>query len=219
MQETQTFDVYSGSGTLIKVRVFEQIDYVAAFGAMLDFTNQRGDADQDEIWLIQHPPVYTQGTACKQSTLLPSDIPVVKTDRGGQITYHGPGQIVMYPLLNLKRFSSQGKRLGVKTLVNALEQCVIDCLAEYSIVSERRDDAPGVYVDGAKVAALGLRIRRGSSYHGLSCNIDMDLSPFSNIDPCGYRGLAVTQLRDLSDREWSINVVGRHLLDRFVGLI
>lgn len=216
MREIQTFEVYSGSGTLIKVRVFAQTDYTEAFDAMLEFTNRRDDSDHDQIWLIQHPPVYTQGTACQQSTLIPSDIPVVKTDRGGQITYHGPGQVVMYPLLNLKRFSSKGKRLGVKTLVQSLEQCVIDCLDEYSIKGTRRDDAPGVYVDGAKIAALGLRIRRGSSYHGLSCNVEMDLSPFSNIDPCGYQGLAVTQLQDLSDRAIEIDAVGRQLLDKFV---
>ena len=219
MQEVQTFEVRSGSGTLIKVRVFAETDYSQAFQAMLDFTNQRDDTDADQIWLIEHPPVYTQGTACQQGTLLPSDIPVVKTDRGGQITYHGPGQIVMYPLLHLKRFGLGSKSLGVKALVNALEQCVIDCLSDYLIDSQRRDDAPGVYVDGAKIAALGLRIRRGNSYHGLSCNVDMDLSPFSNIDPCGYQGLSVTQMKSETSMDVQIDSVARQLLDKFVSAI
>lgn len=182
----------SGSGKELLIERFGLVDYPIAFAAMRDFSDTRDATTQDRIWLVQHPQVYTQGTACQQQTLIPSQIPVVKTDRGGQITYHGPGQIVMYPLINLRRFG-----LGVKSLVQALEQSVIDTLAEYSVLGERREDAPGVYVDEAKIAALGLRIRKGNSYHGLSFNLDMDLAPFHNIDPCGFQGLRVTQLRDL----------------------
>lgn len=145
----------------------------------------------NQIWLLEHSAVYTQGTSCQQQTLLPSDIPVVKSDRGGQITYHGPGQIVMYPLLNLKELG-----LGVKSLVNTLEQAAIDVLHESKIDAKRRKSAPGVYVDSAKIAALGLRVKNGMSYHGLSFNYAMDLTPFSNIDPCGFKGLEVTQFKD-----------------------
>jgi len=169
---------------------------------------------RDQIWLVQHPQVYTQGTACSQETFLPSDIPVVKTDRGGQITFHGPGQIVMYPLLRLKRFG-----LGVKSLVTNLEQCVVDTLSDYQVDSNRRDDAPGVYVNEAKIAALGLRIRRGNCYHGLSFNLDMDLSPFSNVDPCGYKGLKVTQLSDLVEQKVDIDKASEQLLAHFLKLI
>jgi lipoyl(octanoyl) transferase len=145
----------------------------------------------NQIWLLEHSAVYTQGTSCQQQTLLPSDIPVVKSDRGGQITYHGPGQIVMYPLLNLKELG-----LGVKSLVNTLEQAATDVLHESKIDAKRRQSAPGVYVDSAKIAALGLRVKNGMSYHGLSFNYAMDLTPFSNIDPCGFKGLEVTQFKD-----------------------
>jgi len=187
---------------------------------MVDFTQQRdqtstANKELDQIWLIQHPPVYTQGTACVQDTLLPSAVPIVKTDRGGQITYHGPGQIVMYPLLHLKSYG-----LGVKALVANLEQAVIDLLAKKGIQGERRADAPGVYVKQAKIAALGLRIRRGSSYHGLSFNVNMDLVPFQNIDPCGFEGLQVTQLIDLtSSLQPDFDVLGQSLVEHFVRLI
>ncbi|MCL4145991.1 UNVERIFIED_CONTAM: hypothetical protein GTU68_065505 [Idotea baltica] len=180
---------------------------------MSEFAMQRDDHSLDEIWLLQHPPVYTQGTACKQVTLASTDIPVVKSDRGGQLTYHGPGQIIMYPLLKLKRYN-----LGVKSLVQKLEQSVIDLLLGCGIESDRRDDAPGVYVEGAKISALGLRIRRGTSYHGLSFNIDMDLRPFNNIHPCGYKGLEITQLSSLN-KESDINQIQERLVQRFVGLI
>jgi len=176
--------------------------------------SHRNQDDADVIWLLEHHPVYTQGTACKLDTFLPTDIPVVKTDRGGQITYHGPGQIVMYPLISLKRYG-----IGVKSLVAALEDSVIATLQEFGVTGERRENAPGVYVENAKIAALGLRIRRGTSYHGLSLNVDMDLEPFKNIDPCGYEGLDVTQLSDLSDSEVSPGAVGERLLANFVALI
>ncbi|WP_342773294.1 lipoyl(octanoyl) transferase LipB [Arenicella xantha] len=171
------------------------------------------DINNDQIWLLEHERVYTQGTACQLQTLLPSDIPTIKTDRGGQITYHGPGQLILYPLLHLKPLG-----LGVKTLVASLEQAVIDTLASLSVLAERRQDAPGVYVDGAKIAALGLRIRRGRSYHGLSLNIDLDLSPFTNIDPCGYQGLRVTQLSDLVP-QFDAAKVRADLVANFVSLI
>jgi len=210
--------VQTASGAVITVCTFGLTDYTQAYQAMLDYTNQRGQepsANDDQIWLIQPPPVYTQGTACNQKTFSPSDIAVVKTDRGGQITYHGPGQIVMYPLLHLKAHG-----LGVKALVSKLEQAVIGLLATLNITAERREDAPGVYVDQAKIAALGLRIRRGNSYHGLSFNVDMDLSPFQDIDPCGYQGLQVTQLLDWRpSMKPNFDELGRSLVEHFVRLL
>lgn len=168
------------------------VDYETTWRDMQRFADQRHDSTPDELWLLQHPPVYTQGLNCSMSTLGATDIPVVQTDRGGQITYHGPGQVIVYALVDIRR-----RKLGIKQLVTLLEQSVIDLLGEYGLVGERRAGAPGVYVEGRKIAALGVRIRRGSSYHGLSLNVDMDLSPFENIDPCGYRGLEVTQLKNL----------------------
>lgn len=202
----------SSSGVEIGVRELPLTDYEQCLLAMQSFTEQRSEQTLDEIWLVEHPPVYTQGTSCQQQPLLNTQIPVVKTDRGGQITYHGPGQIVLYPLLKLARFN-----IGVKSLVAALEQSVIDVLGQYEIQAERLKDAPGVYCDGSKIAALGLRIRRGASYHGLSFNINMDLSPFGNIDPCGYKGLQVTQLSDLAEVDQA--VVTKQLLERFLELI
>jgi lipoyl(octanoyl) transferase len=160
--------------------------------AMQSFTDRRGPDTTDELWLVEHLPVYTLGQAGRSEHVLnPGDIPVIETDRGGQVTYHGPGQLVAYILLDLHR-----ARLGVKRLVQLLEQSVVDLLAGYGIASSTRPGAPGVYAEGAKIAALGLRVRRGCSFHGLALNVDMDLEPFSRIDPCGYRGLAVTQIRD-----------------------
>ncbi len=207
------YELLSSSGHVIKVRVFEEVPYTESFRAMSEFALNRGDDSVDQIWLLQHPAVYTQGTACLQKTLGVSDISVVKSDRGGQITYHGIGQIVMYPLLRLKRYG-----IGVKSLVTNLEQSVIDVLSDYNVDSQRRDDAPGVYVNNAKISALGLRIKRGTSYHGLSFNIDMDLTPFNNIDPCGYQGLQVTQLSDLSSQA-DIQKVQEQLVTKFVSLI
>jgi len=214
MNIRKRFIAKSGSGIEIDILVFEQTDYLPMYQAMSEFATTRDETERDQIWLVQHPAVYTQGTACSQDTLLPSEIPVVKTDRGGQITYHGPGQIVMYPLLRLKRFG-----LGVKTLVTTLEQCVVDTLLEYKVEGELRDDAPGVYVDHAKIAALGLRIRRGNCYHGLSFNVDMDLAPFSNVDPCGYKGLQVAQLSSLVAQKIEIEDVTQTLLNKFLNLI
>lgn len=191
------YQLTTNSGEQIDVSQFGEREYLNTQSAMRDFVLSHSAQDNDQIWVLEHPRVYTQGTACQQTPLLPSDIPVIKSDRGGQITYHAPGQIVMYPLLHLKRYE-----IGVKGLVRKLEQAVIDLLQESAICGERRADAPGVYVDQAKIAALGLRIKQGNSYHGLSLNLDMDLSPFSNIDPCGYEGLQVTQL---ADHGWSLD--------------
>ena len=160
---------------------------------MQRFTDARDDATPDELWLVEHDPVFTLGQAGKpEHVLMPGDIPVLHVDRGGQVTYHGPGQIVAYPLLDLKRL-----KIGVREYVQRIEQAVIDTLADWNIEALRRDGAPGVYVNGAKVAALGIRVRRGCSFHGLAFNIAMDLEPFQRINPCGYEGLQVTSMLDL----------------------
>ena len=168
------------------------VEYEPAWRAMKQFTLQRNTGTRDEIWLLQHPPVYTQGLAGKPEHLLrASAIPVVKIDRGGQITYHGPGQIVAYLLLDMRRW-----KLNVRGLVRLMEQAVIDLLAQYDVAARGREDAPGVYVNDAKIASLGLKIKNGCCYHGLAFNVDMDLAPFANINPCGYAGLRVTRARD-----------------------
>lgn len=159
--------------------------------AMHDFTDSRNDATPDEIWLVEHLPVFTQGQAGKaEHLLMTGDIPVIQSDRGGQVTYHGPGQQVMYVLLNLKR-----RKLGVRELVTLLENTVVNTLAEYGIEAHPRADAPGVYVGERKICSLGLRIRKGCSFHGLALNINMDLAPFQRINPCGYAGMEMTQMR------------------------
>ncbi len=172
----------------IHIKSLGQVDYEPTWRDMQRFTAERTADTVDEIWLVQHPPTYTQGQAGKPEHLLrPTHIPIVKIDRGGQITYHGPGQIVAYLLLDLRRW-----RINVRELVRLMEQAVVDLLAEYGIKAEGRTDAPGVYVGEAKIAALGLKIMKGCSYHGLSLNVDMDLTPYENINPCGYEGLQVT---------------------------
>ena len=170
-------------------------DYQHVWEAMAAFVRERTEETPDELWLLQHESVYTQGQAGKPEHILDArGIPVVQSDRGGQVTYHGPGQLIVYFLLNVRR-----RGLGVRGLVDLIEQSLLRVLADYGIEGELRREAPGVYVKGAKIAALGLRIRRGCSLHGLSFNIDMDLEPFSRINPCGYAGLPSTQLRDLVD--------------------
>jgi lipoyl(octanoyl) transferase len=177
----------------LHIRALGMVDYEPTWRAMQKFTAERTADTVDELWLVQHPPTYTQGQAGKPEHLLnPTAIPVVKIDRGGQITYHGPGQIVIYLLLDLRRW-----KINVRDLVRLLEQAVIDLLAEHGVQAEGRTDAPGVYVNGAKIAALGLKIKNGCCYHGLSFNVDMDLAPFDNINPCGYQGLRVTQCIEL----------------------
>lgn len=181
------------SETEIRIRRLGARPYEQTWRAMRDFTDQRGPATPDEIWLTEHPPVFTLGQAGKPEHILsPGDIPIVQSDRGGQVTYHGPGQLVMYVLLELKRH-----QLGVRALVTALEQAVIDLLAGYDVAALARPDAPGVYVQDRKIASIGLRVRRGCSYHGLALNVDADLEPFGRINPCGYPGLEVTSLARL----------------------
>lgn len=182
-----------GSPFPLLVRHLGRQPYEPVWRAMQAFTNARGPDTPDELWLVQHDPVFTLGQAGKpEHVLAPGDIPVINVDRGGQVTYHGPGQIVAYPLLDLRRL-----KIGVRELVRRIEQSIIDTLAEWNVVAVRRDGAPGVYVGEAKIAALGLRVRRGCTFHGLAFNIAMDLEPFRRINPCGYAGLSVTQLLDL----------------------
>jgi lipoyl(octanoyl) transferase len=185
------------------------VDYAPTLQAMKDFTDTRTADDPDQLWLLQHPRVFTQGQAGKaEHVLAPGDIPVIQVDRGGQVTYHGPGQWVIYLMIDLKRRS-----FGVRDLVNLIEHGIVELLAEYGIDAAARPEAPGVYVDGAKIAALGLRVRRGCSYHGLSLNVDMDLEPFARINPCGYRGLQVTSMaRLLPPGQVDMDAVGRRLL-------
>lgn len=169
------------------------VEYLPIWDAMKKFTAERTAETRDEIWLVQHPPTYTQGQAGRPEHLLrPAAIPVVKIDRGGQITYHGPGQIVAYLLLDLRRW-----KINVRELVRLMEQAVIDLFGEFGVAAQGREDAPGVYVGDAKIASLGLKIKHGCCYHGLALNVDMDLTPFAAINPCGYAGLRVTQCREL----------------------
>jgi lipoyl(octanoyl) transferase len=190
-------------------------EYLPTWRAMQQFTDQRAESTRDEIWFLQHPPVFTLGLNGKREHLLaPGDIPVIDIDRGGQVTYHGPGQLVVYPLIDLRR-----RALGVRELIVALENAVIDYLADLGIVAAGRRDAPGVYVRGAKLASLGLRVRRGASYHGLALNVALDLEPFQRINVCGYAGLAVTQLCDLGisiDVDAAAHGLAAHLL-RWLG--
>ena len=177
--------------TSLVVRELGLCEYETTMVSMQTFTNRREKHTKDEIWLLQHPPVFTRGVSCRQlpNRLLPSTMKVVDSDRGGQITYHGPGQLVVYLLLDLRR-----RQLGVRSFVSLLETVIIDVLGQHGLEADRRPEAPGVYVGGAKIAALGLRVRSGCCYHGISLNIDLDLTPFSWIDPCGYAGLAVTSV-------------------------
>lgn len=196
------------TGTTPIVRSLGLQSYTACLQAMREFTARRAAGTPDECWLVQHPAVYTLGRNAKAVPPTRSDIPVIETDRGGDITYHAPGQIVLYALLDLTQ-----RGIGVKRLVQALEQSVIDLLAAHAVDAKRRSGAPGVYVADAKIAALGLRVTRGCSYHGLALNVDMDLAPFGAIAPCGYADLRVTQLRDLGI-EMSPAAAGDHLMQR-----
>ena len=177
----------------LRVRRLGRQPYEPVWRAMQAFTDTRGEATPDEAWLVEHPPVFTQGLNGRAEHVLDAgDIPLVQVDRGGQVTYHGPGQAVVYFLVNLRRCG-----LGVRAFVSAMEQAVIALLAEHGVTAAARQDAPGVYVNGAKIASLGLRVRRGCSYHGLALNVAMDLAPFARINPCGYAGLPVTSLVQL----------------------
>jgi lipoyl(octanoyl) transferase len=185
--------------SVLRLRRLGLAAYEPTWHAMQAFTDRRGEATADELWLQQHPPVFTQGQVGKAEHLLaPGDIPVVQVDRGGQVTYHGPGQIVAYPLIDIRR-----KGMGVRDFVHRIEEAIIRVLAHYSVHGERIAGAPGIYVAGDKIASLGLRVRRGCTFHGLAFNIDMDLEPFQRINPCGYAGLHVTQLSALASVEFS----------------
>ena len=193
----------------ISIRRLGRVAYLPTLEAMRSFTSQRNESSADELWLLEHPPVYTLGQGAEHEPV-GNGVPLVKADRGGDITYHGPGQLVVYTLVDLAR-----RGIKVRQFVALLEQAVIDLLAGRG---ERRAGAPGVYVDGAKIAALGIRVRQGRAYHGLALNVDMDLSPFHAIDPCGYPGLAVTQTKDIGISE-TISVLGERLAALLVGRI
>ncbi|MDC7826981.1 lipoyl(octanoyl) transferase LipB [Pseudomonas sp. BLCC-B13] len=189
------------------VRHLGLADYLPTLEAMRRFTAERDESTPDEIWLLQHPRVFTQGQAGKAEHLLaPGDIPVIQVERGGQVTYHGPGQLVAYLMLDLRR-----KKLGVRELVTAMEQALVDVLAGYGIEAAPKADAPGVYVAGDKIASLGLRVRNGCSFHGLALNVDMDMAPFQRINPCGYAGLKMIQLKDLLETAPSLDEVAQRL--------
>ncbi len=192
------------------IRPLEQGDYNTVAQAMRVFTDTRTSETPDEIWFIEHNPVYTLGQAGKLEHILnPGNIPIEKTDRGGQVTYHGPGQLVIYPLLNLRRL-----KLGVRELVSLLENTIINLLATYHINAEAKKEAPGVYVNSAKIASIGLRIRRGYCYHGIAFNIAMNLSPFAGINPCGISQLTITQLADLGGPT-DLNLVAQDFIRQF----
>ncbi|MGR2737598.1 lipoyl(octanoyl) transferase LipB [Billgrantia sp. Q4P2] len=198
-----------GAGAPIALLRLGRRPYLPVWQAMRELTDSRDEATPDQFWLVEHEPVFTQGQAGKpEHLLMPGDIPVVQTDRGGQVTYHGPGQVVLYPLLDVRRV-----RLGVRDLVSALENAVVAVLAEHGVKAHARPDAPGVYVGEAKIASLGLRIRRGASYHGVALNVDADLAPFQRINPCGYAGMAMTRLADLVTGSPSTEQVGMRLAE------
>lgn len=195
------------------VRELGRQPYTPVWRAMQAFTDTRDEATPDELWLVEHEPVFTLGQAGRpEHVLAPGEIPVIHVDRGGQVTYHGPGQLVLYPLLDLKRL-----KIGVRDYVCRIEQAIIDTCAEWNIHAERKDGAPGVYVAGAKIGALGIRVRRGCTFHGLSFNIAMDLEPFHRINPCGYEGLQTIALSDLGGPA-SMEVVKSVLLEKIAGL-
>jgi lipoyl(octanoyl) transferase len=198
----------------IRIKRLGRVEYQPTWQAMRDFTAQRDIDTPDELWLLEHPPVFTLGMAGKPEHLLTDiGIPVIGIDRGGQITYHGPGQVVLYLLIDLKR-----RGFGIKELVRRMEQAIIDLLAEYAIPAQRQPGAPGVYVDGEKIAALGLRVKNGRTYHGLSLNVAMDLTPYQAINPCGYAGMPVTQLSNLGARV-TPQQAGEALLSRLISLL
>ncbi|ABN62761.1 MULTISPECIES: lipoyl(octanoyl) transferase LipB [Shewanella] len=179
--------------TTLHIRHLGKQDYESVWHAMQHYTDTRDSESHDELWIVEHPPVFTQGQAGKSEHILNAgDIPVIQVDRGGQVTYHGPGQLVVYPLLDIKR-----SKVGVRQLVTHIEQSIVDMLAKYDINAYAKADAPGVYVDERKIASLGLRIRKGCSFHGLALNVDMDLAPFRRINPCGYAGLEMVQCKAL----------------------
>ncbi|EGM71154.1 lipoyl(octanoyl) transferase LipB [Shewanella sp. HN-41] len=198
----------------LHIRHLGQQDYESVWHAMQQYTDTRNSDSPDELWIVEHPPVFTQGQAGKSEHILNAgDIPVIQVDRGGQVTYHGPGQLVVYPLLDIKR-----SKLGVRQLVTHIEQSIIDMLAKYDIQAYAKADAPGVYVNERKIASLGLRIRKGCSFHGLALNVDMDLAPFRRINPCGYAGLEMVQCKEL-DGPQTVVEAGEQLTITFSQLL
>lgn len=196
------------------IRQLANQEYTAIWQAMKDFTDARDESVADELWLVEHFPVFTQGQAGKEEHLLmPGDIPVVKSDRGGQITYHGPGQQVIYFLISLRR-----RKMGIRQLVSLIENGIIAALADFNITGVAKPDAPGVYVDGKKVASLGLRVRKGCSFHGLAMNVNMDLEPFLRINPCGYAGLEMVQTADINGPK-TVNEAGQSLIKHLTQLL
>ena len=198
------------------IRALGLVDYQPTLDAMRSFTDERGADTPDELWLLQHPRVFTQGQAGKaEHVLAPGDIPVIQVDRGGQVTYHGPGQWVVYLLVDVRR-----RNMGVRSLVTLIEESLVTLLAEYGIEAVARADAPGVYAGDSKIASLGLRVRRGCSYHGLALNVDMDLEPFQRINPCGFEGLQVTSMaRCLPGQTLSMGQVGDRLTNILAAML
>lgn len=192
------------------VRELGILEYLPTWQRMQDFTNNRDESVRDEIWLLEHPPVFTQGQAGKSEHVLASgNIPVVQVDRGGQVTYHGPGQLIMYILINVRR-----SKLGVRHLVDALEACIVATMKDYGVDAYPKKDAPGVYVDNKKLCSVGLRIRKGCSFHGLAFNVNMDLSPFQRINPCGYAGMEMVDSKQLNGPS-DIKIAGRQVVQHF----
>jgi lipoyl(octanoyl) transferase len=195
----------------VKTSYLGRRDYVPLWREMQKFTDERDESTPDEIWFCEHPPVFTLGlNASKEHLLAPGDIPVVQIDRGGQVTFHGPGQLMVYPLIDIRRAN-----IGVRTLVSALEQSVVDLATEFDVTAAARADAPGVYVEGDKLASVGLRIRRGSSFHGMALNVDVDLEPFTRINPCGYAELQMTDLHRLGI-DLQLEATSERLLPHFL---
>ncbi|NRD72561.1 lipoyl(octanoyl) transferase LipB [Shewanella sp. VB17] len=192
----------------LHVRFLGTQDYESVWHAMQEYTDNRDNASPDELWLVEHPPVFTQGQAGKSEHILdPGDIPVIQVDRGGQVTYHGPGQLVAYPLINIKRLN-----IGVRQLVTNIENSIVMMLKHYQVNAYAKADAPGVYIDERKVASLGLRIRKGCSFHGLALNVDMDMSPFQRINPCGYAGLEMAQCKQVGGPQ-TVKEAGEQLVN------
>ena len=192
---------------MIRIKEKGLQDYTSTWQEMVSFTENRSDQTEDELWTLEHRSVFTQGLSGKPEHLLKeSEIDVIQSDRGGQITYHGPGQIIVYCLIDIKRLG-----IGVKEMVRIIEKSIIDLLSDYSIPSHKIVGAPGVYVDGSKIAALGLKVKRGKTYHGLSLNVDMNLSPYKLINPCGYKDLNVTQMCNLTDNKLELNKIKKQL--------
>lgn len=206
-------DIVNVADSLV-IRQLNTMDYSEVWQAMKTFTDNRDNSTPDELWLVEHPPVFTQGQAGKAEHLLvPGDIEVIKADRGGQVTYHGPGQLVVYVLINLRR-----KKIGIRQLVTLIENSIVSTLTDYDITAYPKADAPGVYVDEKKIASLGLRVRKGCSFHGLAMNVNMDLSPFLRINPCGYAGLEMVQTADLNGPKDTANA-STALVKHFINLL